>query len=113
MLYKDGEMARTLDIETLEEYSRNGKLIGPWSRSKRSMTEVKEIFCPKALRTPNYLVIVQCLARGVAKITLTQKELATLAFSVLNIILCILWWNNLGVAYPFQFIIVVLYTHQL
>jgi hypothetical protein len=103
MLYKDGEMARTLDIETLEEYSRDGTIDWPMVTKKEIDDRSKGDFLSKSIAVfQTTWFIVQCIARGVAKITLTQMELATLAFSVLNIILCMLWWNKpLGVAYPF------------
>jgi len=47
--------------------------------------------------------IAQCILRGVFGINITQLEVATLAFSALNIVLSFLWMNKpLGVAYPFE-----------
>ncbi|KAF7370044.1 hypothetical protein MSAN_00634400 [Mycena sanguinolenta] len=44
---------------------------------------------------------VQCLARLHQRLTLTQAEVATLAFAVVNVLIWLLWWNKpLGVQRP-------------
>ena len=103
MLYKDGEMVKTLDIETLEELRAKGEIDWPMVKQKEIEDRSKGDFLSKSIAVlQTTWFMVQCLARGVARITLTQMELTTLAFCVLNIILCILWWKKpLAVTYPF------------
>ncbi|KAJ7256614.1 hypothetical protein C8J57DRAFT_1074849 [Mycena rebaudengoi] len=38
--------------------------------------------------------IVQCIARAVQRLPVTQLEIATLAFSITNILTWLLWWNQ-------------------
>ncbi|KAF8648131.1 hypothetical protein AX16_006381 [Volvariella volvacea WC 439] len=48
--------------------------------------------------------VVQCIARRVEGLVLTELELVTLAFAALNAVTYILWWDKpLGVEYPIYF----------
>ncbi|KAF8663682.1 hypothetical protein AX16_000857 [Volvariella volvacea WC 439] len=48
--------------------------------------------------------VVQCIARRVEGLVLTELELVTLAFATLNVIMYILWWDKpLNVEYPIYF----------
>lgn len=104
MLYANGSMLKTLDIKTLEELYRAGMIEWPSIKKKVIDDKCKGDFLSKGfavLQTTWF--IAQCIVRGVFKISLTQLELATLAFSALNIALFILWMNKpLGVAIPFE-----------
>ncbi|ESK84432.1 hypothetical protein Moror_6233 [Moniliophthora roreri MCA 2997] len=45
--------------------------------------------------------IVQCIARSIEGLAITELEIITLAFAFLNFIICFLWWNKpLRVRYP-------------
>ncbi|KXN85195.1 hypothetical protein AN958_11618 [Leucoagaricus sp. SymC.cos] len=49
--------------------------------------------------------IIQCIARWAAHLHVTELEIVTLAFALLNIIIYVLWWNkpqNMGVAIRVQ-----------
>ena len=97
-------MIKTLDITTLEHHDKEKRIVWPSITKDEIEDRSKGDFMSKSLAVVQTTwFIAQCLARGVARITLTQMELATLAYSVLNIILCILWWNKpLGLAFPFH-----------
>ncbi|KAJ6494223.1 hypothetical protein C8R45DRAFT_900268 [Mycena sanguinolenta] len=38
--------------------------------------------------------ILQCIARVHQRLAVTQLEVATLAFAIVNIFICLLWWNK-------------------
>ena len=71
------------------------KSIGQLSQRKRLTTTCKGDFVSKGLAVlQTTWFTVQCITRCVVKLDLTQLELATLAFAVLNIILYALWWHK-------------------
>ena len=104
MLYANDVAVKTLDIETLEKLKEDGKIEWPSIPKKEIEDRSKGDFLSKGIAVlQTTWFIAQCILRGVAKISLTQVELATVAFSALNIVLCILWfYKPLGVAYPFR-----------
>ena len=104
MLYADGNMIKTLDIETLEQLYKEDKIDWPNIKKEEIEDKSKGDFASKGLAfVQTAWFITQCIFRGAYKIGLTQLELATLAFSALNIILSVLWmYKPLGVAYPFK-----------
>lgn len=104
MLYADGEMIKTLDIKTLEQLEREERIEWPKITKKEIEDRSKGDFLSKGIAVlQTTWFITQCILRRVANISLTQVELATVAFSALNVVLWILWFNKpLGVAYPFQ-----------
>jgi hypothetical protein len=104
MLYADGYMIKTLDIDTLEQLYKEDRIEWPSITKKEIEDRSKGDFLSKGIAVlQTTWFIPQCIVRGVFKIGLTQLELATLAFSALNIALSILWMHKpLGVAYPFQ-----------
>src|SRR5712675_783601 len=38
--------------------------------------------------------VTQCIARGVQRLPITELELVTLAFAVLNFVIYVLWWDK-------------------
>ena len=104
MLYADGYMIKTLDIDTLEQLYKEDRIEWPSITKKEIEDRSKGDFLSKGIAVlQTTWFIAQCIVRGVFHIGLTQLELATLAFSALNIALSILWMDKpLGVAYPFQ-----------
>ena len=105
MLYaNNGEKIKILDIGTLEKLKDDGKIEWPSISKKEIEDRSKGDFLSKSIAVlQTTWFIAQCILRGVAGISLTQVELATVAFSALNIVLCFLWFNKpLGVTYPFQ-----------
>ena len=104
MLYSDGNMVKTLDIGTLEALFQEESIEWPTVTKKEIEDRSKGDFLSKGIALlQTTWFITQCILRGAFNMSLTQLELATLAFSALNIALFILWMNKpLGVAYPFQ-----------
>jgi hypothetical protein len=91
----DGNMIQTLSIERLEALVSEGKIRWPCisvdeikDRSKRDV--LSKGFA--VLQTTWF--ITQCIARAVYGLTITELEIATLAFAVLNGLLSFLWWNK-------------------
>ena len=104
MLYANGRMIKILDIATLERLYIERKIEWPSITKKDIDDRSKGDFLSKGIAVlQTTWFIVQCIVRGVYGMSLTQLELATLAFSALNIALSILWMNKpLCVAIPFQ-----------
>ena len=113
MLYADGNRIKTLDIDTLEQLCREGRIEWPSISEKEIEDRSKGDFVSKGIAVlQTTWFIIQCIVRGVLNISLTQLELATVAFSALNIALSILWMNKpLGLAYPFQVHLLISDTH--
>lgn len=94
MLFKDNKdpNPRTLSPWNLEEYLASGDIIITeaeiWDRSRGDI--LSKGFA--ILQTGWF--ILQCIARQVEHIPITELELVTLAFSVLNFITYGLWWNK-------------------
>ena len=106
MLYEEGTSNRikTLDIGTLERLFEEERIDWPRISKKEIEDRSKGDFVSKGIAVlQTTWFIAQCIIRGVFKISLTQLELATVAFSALNIALSVLWmYKPLGVAYPFR-----------
>ena len=107
MLYADGtdgNMIKTLDIDTLDQLYQEERIVWPRITKKEIEDRSKGDFLSKGIAVlQTSWFIAQCILRGVFNMGLTQLELATLAFSALNIVLSIIWMNKpLAVAYPFQ-----------
>jgi len=95
VLYKDGVMAETLEIEELELLELEGKIDWPDISEKDIQDRSKgDSFSKGFAVLQTTWFITQCIARGVAGLNLTELELVTLAFGVLNGILYFLWWNK-------------------
>jgi len=105
MLYAaDGNQIKTLDIDTLYGLYKKKKIEWPRISKKEIEDRSKGDFLSKGIAMlQTTWFIAQCILRGVYKISLTQLELATVAFSALTIALSILWMNKpLAVTYPFR-----------
>ena len=84
--------AQTLEIEDLEKLE---EIDWPIISKKEIDDKSKGDFVSKGLAVlQTTWFTVQCITRCVVKLDLTQLELATLAFAVLNIILYALWWHK-------------------
>ena len=95
MLYKDGVMTEALEIEELEQLASEGKIDWP-SISERDIKDRSkgDSFSKGFVVLQTTWFITQCIARGVAGLSLTELELASLAFAILNGVLYFLWWNK-------------------
>ena len=102
MLYENGVMVETLVIERLEELESEGRIYWPSISEKEIEDRSKGDAFSKAfavLQTTWF--VIQCVARGVYGLAITELEVATLAFAVLNGALYFLSWNKpLGVVCP-------------
>ncbi|KAF8802858.1 hypothetical protein BYT27DRAFT_7196201 [Phlegmacium glaucopus] len=95
MLYKDGVMAENLKIEKLETLAAEGKIDWPTISEKDIQDRSKgDSFSKGFAVLQTTWFISQCISRGVAGLILTELELVTLAFSVLNAILYFLCWSK-------------------
>ena len=99
MLYEDGVMARVAeraDIVLLDKHH------GPKGSEKDIQDKSKgDSFSKGFAVLQTTWFVSQCIARGVAGLVITELELATFAFAVLNGILYFLWWNKpLNVSSP-------------
>ena len=97
-----GVPTRTLGIEELELLESEKKIGWPSISVEDIEDKSKGDFVSKGfavLQTTWF--IVQCITRGIVGLNLTELELATLAFAVLNVVLYTLWWDKpLGVIRP-------------
>ena len=92
MFYEDGVIAKTLESEDLEGLSRDH-----WPNSSEKDIQDKskgDSFSKGFAVLQTTWFVSQCIARGVAGLVVTELELATFAFAVLNGILYFLWWNK-------------------
>ena len=96
MLYDgDEKMIQTLSIERLEALASEGKIRWPRISVDEIMDRSKrDVFSKGFAVLQTTWFITQCIARGVYGLTITELELATLAFAVLNGLLYFLWWNK-------------------
>lgn len=97
MLYEDGIMTRTLVIEDLEQLASEGKIDWPTITEKdiREMKMSKGDFISKSFAVfQTTWFITQCIARCAAGLNLTELELVTFVFTVLNGVSYWLWWNK-------------------
>ncbi|KAF8147689.1 hypothetical protein B0H34DRAFT_738827 [Crassisporium funariophilum] len=94
-LHQDGRMIRPLDILELEELEAAGKVEWPIITEDEIKDRSKGDFFTKGvvvLQTSWF--IAQCISRGVNHLIVTELEIVTLAFAVLNGGLYFLWWNK-------------------
>ena len=93
-------MTKVLGIEELEWLESEKKIDWPTISEKEIRDKSKGDFFSKGIAVlQTTWFTLQCITRHIVGINITQLELATLAFAVLNIILYILWWDKpLGVA---------------
>ena len=92
MFYDDGVMVKIAEIEDLEEMERN-----QWPNDSKKDIQDKskgDSFSKGFAVLQTTWFVSQCIARAVAGLVITELELATLAFAVLNGILYFFWWNK-------------------
>ena len=86
---------RLLSLENIEELVRNEEIVYPIATREEIEDKSKGDTVTKALvvvQTTWFLL--QCVTRGSQHLALTELELATAAFAVLNIIIYALWWDK-------------------
>jgi hypothetical protein len=99
---KNDNMIETLSIERLEYLSSRGTIRWPSISQYEIQDRSKgDVFSKGFAVLQSSWFITQCIARAVYGLTITELELATLAFAVLNAILYFLWWDKpQDVAWP-------------
>ena len=86
---------KLLSLEDIEQLVQNKEIEYPIATREEIQDKSKGDAVTKAfvvLQTTWFLL--QCAARGSQHLALTELELATAAFAVLNIIIYALWWNK-------------------
>jgi hypothetical protein len=92
---ENDNMIETLSIERLEDLASKGKIRWPSISQYEIQDRSKgDVFSKGFAVLQTTWFITQCIARAVYGLTITQLELATLAFAALNGILYFLWWNK-------------------
>jgi hypothetical protein len=92
---ENDNMIETLSIERLEDLSSRGTIHWPSISQYEIQDRSKGDFLSKAFAVLQISwFITQFIARAVYGLTITELELATLAFAVLSAILYFLWWNK-------------------
>ncbi|TDL24095.1 hypothetical protein BD410DRAFT_720260 [Rickenella mellea] len=103
MLYSGDTALHTLSPEELDELSTDGKIMFPKITKEDIEDKSKGDVISKGfviLQTSWF--VIQCIARGVEHLAITELEIVTLAFAVLNLTTYALWWNKpLNVHRPF------------
>jgi len=91
----DKSFLRVLDEETLEELYRAGQIEWPNITKKEIQDRSKaDIFSKGIVLIQTTWFVVQCISRFATKLTVTELEVVTLAFAVLNGITYWLWWDK-------------------
>ncbi|KAH9959102.1 hypothetical protein BC827DRAFT_1269107 [Russula dissimulans] len=95
MEYEGNRPIRVLLYDELESYSLTGNGDFPRISKMEIQDKSKGDFISKAvviLQTSWF--VIQCIARGVRGLPITELELATIAFAGLNFVMYLLWWDK-------------------
>jgi len=93
--YDGNHPIRVLLSNQLDSYSLTGNGDFPRISKKEIQDKSKGDFISKAvviLQTSWF--VMQCIARGVRGLPITELELATIAFASLNLVIYLLWWDK-------------------
>jgi len=95
MEYEGNRPIRVLLPEELESYSLTGN--GNFPRISKAEIEDKskgDTLSKGFVVVQTSWFVTQCIARGVQRLPITELELVTLAFAVLNFVIYVLWWDK-------------------
>ncbi|TDL14701.1 hypothetical protein BD410DRAFT_902936 [Rickenella mellea] len=95
MLVSGDKALHTLLPEELDELHTKGKIVFPRITEREILDKSKGDMISKAfviLQTSWF--VLQCIARGVERLAITELELVTLAFAVLNLATYAFWWHK-------------------
>ena len=91
----DKSFLRVLDENTLKELDKEGEIEWPTITEKEIQDRSKaDIFSKGIVLVQTTWFIVQCVSRFATKLAVTELEVVTLAFAVLNGITYWLWWDK-------------------
>ncbi|TDL15019.1 hypothetical protein BD410DRAFT_856986 [Rickenella mellea] len=95
MLFNGDKALYTLSPKELDRLWRNGKIEFP-KISKEDIEDKSkgDIISKGFVIIQTTWFVLQCIARGVEGLAITELELVTLAFAVLNLATYALWWNK-------------------
>lgn len=95
ILYKDNEPLRTLSPDELAHLSQTKEIDFPNISEQEIEDRSKGDLISKGLVIiQTSWFVIQCIARGIEGMVITEIEVVTLAFAVLNGILYFFWWNK-------------------
>lgn len=95
LLSEEGNPLRTLDMEYLEDAVDLGTMEWPKISEEEILDKGNGDYFTKGivvLQTGWF--VLQCIARAVARLSLTELEVTTLAYAVLNGAMYFFWWNK-------------------
>ena len=103
-LFDDEGPVRTLNPDELQSLAQNGEIDFPCITENEIRDRSKGDVLSKGLVViQTGWFILQCIARRIEHLPLTELELVTLAFAALNLVTYALWWNKpLNVQCPFR-----------
>ena len=91
----DKSFLRVLDEHTFEELNQTGEIEWPTITENEIQDRSKaDIFSKGIVLIQMMWFVVQCISRFATKLTVTELEVVTLAFAVLNGITYWLWWDK-------------------
>jgi hypothetical protein len=96
-----------LDLKNIEKLVESGDIDFPNITEKEIEDRSKGDIISKGLAIiQTGWFIMQCIARGAAHLAITELEIMTVAFAVLNLITYVFWWNKpLNVACPVRIVL--------
>jgi len=95
MLYEGGKASRILQGDELEFLSNSGAIIFPDITEKQIKDRSKGDGLTKTIVViQTSWFILQCIARRVEHLPVTELEIATVAFAILNFATYWLWWDK-------------------
>jgi len=106
----DGQVDPRGPVLTIDRYTKTVKERGRLERKLRKISEEyikdrskSDILSKLIAILQTTWFILQCIARGQQKLTLTELELVTLALASLNAITYVFWWHKpLGIQVPIR-----------
>ena len=103
-LFDENGPVRTLEPQELQTLARKGDIDFPDITEREIQDRSKGDALSKGLVViQTSWFILQCIARRIERLPITELELVTLAFAALNFITYTLWWNKpLDVQCPFR-----------
>jgi hypothetical protein len=103
-LFDDEGPVRTLNPDELQSLAQKGEIDFPCITEDEILDKSKGDMLSKGLVViQTGWFILQCIARRIEHLPLTELELVTLAFAALNFVTYGLWWNKpLNVQCPFR-----------
>ncbi|KAF8581442.1 hypothetical protein K439DRAFT_1636153 [Ramaria rubella] len=95
ILIQDHHAPFTLELDEIEQLSRDGDIDFPSIAEKEIEDKSKgDGFSKAFVLVQTIWFALQCIARAVQGLSITELEVATLAFVALNLVTYGLWWNK-------------------